>query len=237
MGSRKTSSVQLEPRVVNRLRLLLLFVLVLLVGRAEASVGLTEIPGKDGDGPVTVFYPSSSEAHPLKRGPFTLQVAWQGTPMRGNGRLIVISHGSGGSPMVHSDLARTLVDDGFVVAMPEHKGDNWKDPSTPGPQSWQRRPAEVSRAIDVVGTDPRFKPLLVLDKVGMYGMSAGGHTALTLAGGRWSRAHLKEFCEAHIHEAFQSCVGLATSLRGNFLDGPKETLALWVIRYRLGAAT
>jgi predicted dienelactone hydrolase len=71
----------------------------------------------------------------------------------------------------------------------------------------------------------------------MYGMSAGGHTALTLAGGRWSPALLKEFCEAHIRESFQSCVGLATRLRGNFLDGPKQTLALWVIRYRLGDAT
>ena len=222
---------------MNRLRLLLLFVLVLSAGRTEASVGLTEIPGKDGDGPVTVFYPSSSEAQTLKRGPFTLQMAWQGAPMRGNGRLIVISHGSGGSPTVHSDLARTLVEDGFVVAMPEHKGDNVKDQSTPGPPSWRRRPAEVSRAIDVVSTDPRFKPLLALDKVGMYGISAGGHTALSLAGGRWSPAHLKEFCEAHIREDFQSCVGLATRLRGNFLDGPKVTLALWVIRYRLGDAT
>ena len=222
---------------MNRPRLVLLFVLVLWAGRTEASVGLTEIPGKDGDGPVTVFYPSSSDAQPFKRGPFTLQVAWEGTPVRGNGRLIVISHGSGGSPMVHSDLARSLVEDGFVVAMPEHKGDNFKDHSTPGPPSWRRRPAEVSRAIDAVGADARFEPLLALDKVGMYGMSAGGHTALSLAGGRWSPAHLKELCEAHIREAFQSCVGLTTRLRGNFLDGPKETLALWVIRYRLADAT
>jgi predicted dienelactone hydrolase len=130
-----------------------------------------------------------------------------------------------------------LVQDGFVVAMPEHRGDNYKDHSTPGPESWRRRPEEVTRAIDAVGQDPRFKPLLRLDKVGMYGMSAGGHTALSLAGGRWSPAHLEEHCEAHIREDFQSCVGLATRLRGNALDGVKETLALWVIRWRLGDAT
>jgi predicted dienelactone hydrolase len=213
------------------LAVLLLAVSLLATG-AEATVGLTEVPGRDGDGIVTVYYPSRGEAQALKRGPFTLRLAWQGEPVRGNGRLIVISHGSGGSPWVHSDLARALVERGFVVAMPEHRGDNYRDPSAPGPDSWQRRPAEVSRAIDAVGQDGRFAPLLGLDKVGMYGMSAGGHTALTLAGGRWSPAKYREHCEAHIAEDFQTCVGLATRLTGGLLDGPKEMLALWVHRYR-----
>ena len=138
---------------------------------------------------------------------------------------------------MHSDLARVLVEDGFVVAMPEHRGDNYKDRSSPGPASWVRRPAEVSRAIDVVGQDARFRPLLALDKVGMYGMSAGGHTGLSLAGGRWSPAVLRRHCGAHIAEDFQSCVGLTTSLNGGIVDGPKKTIALWVIRWRLKDAT
>jgi predicted dienelactone hydrolase len=134
---------------------------------------------------------------------------------------------------VHSDLARALVEAGFVVALPEHRGDNFKDTSAVGPESWKRRPLEVSRAIDVVGADPRFAPLLSLDKVGMYGMSAGGHTALALAGGRWSPSRLAAHCEAHIGEDFQSCVGLATRLDGNVFDSMKKTMSLWVIRYRL----
>jgi predicted dienelactone hydrolase len=148
-----------------------------------------------------------------------------------------MSHGSGGSPWVHANLAQTLVADGFVVAMSEHRGDNYKDPGTPGPESWKRRPAEVSRAIDVVRRDARFGPLLAPDKVGMYGMSAGGHTALTLAGGRWSPARFTQHCESHIAEDFQTCVGLATRLRGGFLDGAKTTIALWVIRSRFSDAT
>jgi predicted dienelactone hydrolase len=215
----------------------LLLALLLWVATAEAAVGLTEIAGKEGDGPVTVYYPSSSEAQTLKRGPFTFQMAWQGAPALGNRRLIVLSHGSGGSPWVHADLARTLVGAGFVVAMPEHRGDNFKDHSTPGPESWHRRPAEVSRAIGVVGQDSRFKPLLALDKVGVYGMSAGGHTALSLAGGRWSPASFKEHCEAHIADDFYSCVGLALQRKRNFLDGAKQTLALWVIRFKFRDAT
>src|SRR5882762_4287815 len=211
--------------------------LALPAAAAQAAVGVTEIAGKDGSGPVTIFYPSSSEAQPLKRGPFTLQFASQGAPVRGNGRLVVVSHGSGGSPWVHSDLARALVESGFVVAIPEHRGDNYKDLSAVGPESWKRRPAEVSRAIDAVGQDPRFAPLLALDKVGMYGMSAGGHTALSLAGGRWSPARFRDHCEAHIAEDFYSCVGLTTRLNGDFLDGMKKTIALTVIRWRFEDAT
>ncbi|OOG39080.1 dienelactone hydrolase [Polaromonas sp. A23] len=207
-------------------------VFLLAFGRAQAGVGLTELPGPEGDGPVSVFYPSSGEDKALQRGPFALQLAWQGTPVRGNGRLIVISHGSGGNPWVHTDVARTLVQAGFVVAFPQHRGDHTGQFTDPGPISWKLRPAEVSRAIDAVGQSPQFAPLLVLDKVGVYGGSAGGHTALTVAGGRWSPAAFRRHCEAHIADDFSSCVGFFTRLRGNILDGLKKTVALGVIRQR-----
>ena len=199
---------------------------------AQAAMGLGEIAASATDGPVTLYYPSSAEALPLKRGPFTLNVAAQGAALRGNGRLVVISHGSGGGPWVHADLARSLVEAGFVVALPEHRADNYKDDSDPGPDSWTLRPAEVSRAIDAVGRDTRFTPLLKLDKVGIYGMSAGGHTALSMAGGRWSPAGFKQHCEADLVADFQTCVGLITRLNGGLLDGLKMSVALAVIRHR-----
>ena len=209
----------------------------LLCAFAHAATGLTELAGLEGDGPVTVFYPSSGENKPVKRGPFELVVAEKADPVRGNRRLVVISHGSGGSPWVHAALAGVLVDAGFVVAMPEHRGDNFKDPGSPGPTSWKRRPAEVSRAIDTVARDARLAPLLQLDKVGMYGMSAGGHTALSLAGGRWSLASFRRHCEAHIADDFPACVGLATQLRGDWLDSFKIWTALTVLGTRFHDAT
>ncbi|MCW5649498.1 MAG: dienelactone hydrolase [Ramlibacter sp.] len=211
--------------------------LALASATSQAAMGLTELPGAPGDGPVTVYYPADAVAQPVRRGPFTLTLAVDAPPIRGNGRLVVISHGSGGSPWVHADLARALVEDGFTVALPEHQADNYKDFSTPGPESWKRRPAEVSRAIDTLGRTPRFAALLQLDKVGLFGGSAGGHTALTLAGGRWSPALFRQHCEAHITEDFSSCVGFVTRLRGNWLDGLKTSVALGVIRQRFDDAT
>lgn len=222
---------------INLLRITAASLCLALAGLAEAGMGFTELTGQQDDGPVTVFYPSAGEGQRVQMGAFALQMDRQGQPVRGNGRLVVISHGSGGSPWTYTDLARSLVEDGFVVALPRHRGDNYTDPSSPGPDSWKLRPAEVSRAIDAVARDPRFAPLLALDRVGMYGMSAGGHTALTLAGGRWSSARLAQHCEAHIAEDFHTCVGLTTRLTGGVLDGLKKSVALAVIRQKFSDST
>ena len=160
----------------------LLWGLLAGAGAGAASLGCDEIVASADEGPITVYYPTDAPEHPVARGRLTLSLAEHAAPLRGNGRLVVISHGSGGSPWVHADLARALVNAGFVVALPEHHADNYRDDSRPGPESWSQRPAEVSRAIDAVAHDARFAPLLQLDKVGVYGMSAGGHTALTMAG-------------------------------------------------------
>lgn len=199
---------------------------------AEPAMGLTELPGEAGDDPVTVFYPTAAQARPIQRGAFTFDLAWQAAPARGNGRLIVISHGSGGAPWVHVDLARLLVNAGYVVALPRHRADHNQDMADAGPESWKRRPAEVSRAIDALAHSAQFAPLLALDRVGVFGGSAGGHTALSLAGGRWSPAAFRAHCAAHIEDDFSSCAGYVTRLRGNLLDGIKKQIVLGVHRQR-----
>ena len=202
---------------------------------AALAVGMTQLAPAGTDGPVTLFYPSATPASSARRGPFTLVLAENGVPAKGNGRLIVISHGSGGSPWVQSDLARALVEAGFFVAAPEHRGDNYRHDGSPGPESWAMRPGEVSRAVDAVAADARYAALLDLRRVGMYGMSAGGHTALTLAGGRWSPARFSEHCQARIEQDFQTCVGLITKQTGSVFDGLRRTIARAVIRLRFGS--
>jgi predicted dienelactone hydrolase len=204
---------------------------------ARAGTGLMELPATGSDGPVTLFYPTDADNQTVRRGPFTFALAPDAAPKRGNGRLVMVSHGSGGAPWVHVDLARALVDAGFIVAMPEHRGDSYKDFSEPGPETWKRRPAEVSRAIDAVARHALFAPLLSTDRVGLFGGSAGGHTALSFAGGRWSPARLRQHCEQHIEEDFSSCAGYTTRLRGNWLDGIKKLIVRGVLRERFDDPT
>lgn len=199
-------------------------------------MGMTHLAQEDG-GATAVFYPTDAAEAVQQQGPFRLSWARDAEPRPGNGRLIVVSHGSGGSPWVHADLARALVQRGFTVAMPQHHGDNYLDPSQPGPRSWVRRPIEVSQAIDRVASHALLAPLLRLDAVGIFGGSAGGHTALSLAGGEWSPARFRDHCLQHINQDFSSCVGFLTLLQGNALDGIKVWLARQIIRARFSDDT
>lgn len=217
-------------------RMLLAWLLAAAAAAVQAGMGSAPLPGLQGDADVTLFYPTDAADQPQRRGPFTVAMAPGAEPLPGNGRLVVISHGSGGGPWTHTDLARTLVQAGFVVAMPLHRGDNARDDGRPGPDSWKLRPAEVSRAIDAVAAAPRFARLLRLDKVGVFGQSAGGHTALSLAGGRWSPARFLQHCERNLEQDFPACVGLYTRLTGGFFDGLKKTVALGALRQRFDEA-
>lgn len=195
------------------------------VTTARAEVGLLELPSDDASGPVAVFHPTHAAPGRLQRGPFHFALAEGAAPAAGNGRLVVISHGSPSSPWVHLELISALVDAGFTVAVPEHFADNARDSSEPGPPSWRRRPVEVSRAIDRVARTPALSGRLDLSRVGLFGMSAGGHTALTLAGGRWSPSRLRAHCQQHLAEDFHACAGPTLSLTGGALDGLKR----WVV--------
>lgn len=209
----------------------------LLSAAAHAGMGIVERAGEPGRVPFTAFYPTEQTEQSRHKGPFEFSLAPNATPSPGSHPLVVLSHGSGGSPWVHVDLTRTLVENGFVVVMPEHRGDNYKDFSEPGTNSWKLRPAEVSQAIDLIAQDPLLGPVTTTNQVAMYGGSAGGHTALTLAGGQWSPARFRDHCQAHIAEDFSSCVGFITRLTGGWLDGLKKQVALAVIRYRFDDTT
>lgn len=218
------------------LSLILMLAQGALAHAQDFRLGHAELAQADG-GTTSLFYQTLAAEAPVQKGPFQFSWANDAPPVQGNRRLIVISHGSGGSPWVHTDLARTLVERGFVVVLPQHHADNYLDPSEPGPVSWAQRPLEVSRAIDVVAAYAPLAPLLALDQVGVFGGSAGGHTALTLAGGQWSFSRFRDHCAAHIEEDFSSCVGFTTLLHGNFLDGLKLWFARRVIASRFSDDT
>lgn len=178
---------------------------------SQAQVGMHQI--RSGDMPITLVYPTAAAAQPFIQGSFTIQVTQNALPLAastGQRSLIVLSHGSAGSAWPDHALAATLVRAGFVVAQPEHRGDNWQDFSRAGPESWKTRPQDVSETIDAVARDPALGKLVNTQRVGVHGMSAGGVTGLVLAGAQWRMLHLIQHCAQHLEEDIGFCLnGLA----------------------------
>ena len=121
---------------------------------SHAQVAMRQI--QSGNMPITLIYPTAAPSQPLTQGAFTLQVANNALP--------------------DYALAATLARAGFVVAQPEHRGDNWQDFSRAGPESWKTRPQDVSDTINAVAQDPVLASLVDTRRVGVHGMSAGGVT-------------------------------------------------------------
>ncbi len=139
-------------------------------------------------------------------------MAVDAAPTPGLHRLVVMSHGTGGNALADHTMAATLARAGFIVAQPRHAGDNHADASKAGPASWVTRPREISAVIDALGASPTWRPLLQLDKVGVHGMSAGGGTALVMAGARWRVLELVRHCAEHADEDMGFCFNGTGSL-------------------------
>lgn len=174
-----------------------------------AQVGMTTL--QTGELETTLVYPTAAVAKPYTVGPFTLHVALNAPVPTGKHRVVVISHGTGGSAVADHHLAATLARAGLVVAQPLHRGDNHKDTSRAGPESFKTRPAEVTQVINALAKDPRWKTALQLDRVGVHGMSAGGVTALSLAGGQWRMLNLVRHCNTHRDADIGFCLQGATT--------------------------
>lgn len=152
--------------------------------------------------PVALFYPTQTPAREIAMGPFAVRVAPQSPPDPKVKGLIILSHGTGGSELGHSSLAEALARGGYLVAALRHPGDNFQDHSV-----WQRgpgaffteRPGHVSRVIDALLADPEWKDRIAADaqgpRIGVLGHSAGGYTAIALAGGQVDLSRIRAHCE------------------------------------------
>ncbi len=166
--------------------------LLALSQNAQAQVGMSNIQA--GSLPITLVYPTEATARVLNIGSFVMNVARDAQPLVKTHRLIVLSHGSGGSGVPDHSIASALALAGFVVAQPLHAGDNFRDSSKAGSAAFQTRPAEVMQVIDALAKHPQWSARLALDQVGVHGMSAGGVSGLALAGGQWRTLNLVQHC-------------------------------------------
>ena len=145
------------------------------LGITDTALGLTF--------PLLVLYPSSTPGRPEPIGPYMLDVALDAPGASGPWPVVLISHGTGGSPLTHRLLAHFLARQGFVVGLPRHHANHRDDNAWHNtPDNMRARPRHLSLAIDALFAE--FGVALRPDWVAVIGHSLGGYTALALAGGR-----------------------------------------------------
>jgi predicted dienelactone hydrolase len=157
--------------------------------RTEHPVGFQVARATDTDGrpfAIGVWYPTRAHPRPTTLlGPLLMDVAADGPIAGSNLPLVVISHGNGGGPGSHADLALALADAGYVVAAPMHTGDNYADQSAVGSVSWlSRRNQQLHATVDYMLTNWPGHARIDPQRVGAFGFSAGGFTVLTAVGAR-----------------------------------------------------
>jgi predicted dienelactone hydrolase len=92
----------------------------------------------------------------------------------------------------------------------------------------------VSAANDRVQQDPRFARSVDFTQVGVYGMSAGGHTAGVMAGASWRLADVQRHCLAHLAADFRACVRPAQHPRSGAPSAEQLEAARRSLQERLG---
>ncbi|MFD2170504.1 alpha/beta hydrolase family protein [Tumebacillus lipolyticus] len=131
-----------------------------------------------------VMYPTDRPEQAEQLGPYVLEVARDAELLEGEFPLVLISHGTGGSPLVYRTLARHLARNGFIVGMPEHLYNNRDDNRLEGTvQNLEYRPRHLRLAIDWFFEHEGFSRKIIPEAVSVIGHSLGGYTALAAAGG------------------------------------------------------
>src|SRR4051812_17103919 len=101
-----------------------------------------------------LLYPTRAGADNVRFGPYALALALNAAPSAEQLPVVIVSHGSGGTPWSHRGLARHLVCEGFAVVMLEHPGNSRNDNTLGTPEGrvqavlLQHRPRHVRLAFD-----------------------------------------------------------------------------------------
>lgn len=154
----------------------------------ENFVGCRQIEIKDHvkgiSFPVLIQYPTLVPSEPTAFGPYVMDVSVNAEPLEDTFPLVMISHGNGGSHLLYRTISTYLAQNGFVVGMVEHYGNNRNNNSLEYTrENLVNRPAHISLAIDVMLTEDPIGKHINKEKIAIIGHSMGGYTALALAGG------------------------------------------------------
>jgi predicted dienelactone hydrolase len=133
---------------------------------------------------VIVQYPTYESSKPTSFGPYIMDVAIEAEIAEGKFPLIIVSHGTGGSPLLYRTISTFLARNGYVVAMIEHYGNNRTNNELEGEnKNFTNRLRHITQTIDYLFSDNQFSKHFQKDSVAVIGHSIGANTAMVLVGG------------------------------------------------------
>lgn len=171
---------------------------VMFVGSCVHAAGFQRGLAADPDGKpleICIWYPSLTTAAPVSMGPTTMSVAINAPPEGKDLPMVVVSHGNGGSSLSHFDTAIALADAGFVVVAVTHTGDSYADQTRS--LAVMDRPRHISRAIDHMLSTWDGRATINPARIGIFGFSSGGFTALASIGGVPDFSKIGPMCGKH----------------------------------------
>ncbi len=215
------------------------------VGTSTANTGLMA-----DNIPVRFFYPTDAEMKVEEFGPWEIMIAKSTAVSPGQHPVIFIAHGFGGNSWNHHLLARELAARGNVVAAPHFREDHKRNGSA---ALFHRRAREFRSTVEYVLKKSDIRTNIDPDRVGAFGYSLGGFTALQSAGARYDAnlaiEHCQQpendpkFCDIGEARSFHveavrdilrshklQAVVLAAPLGVIFTDLKDVTAKLWIIR-------
>ncbi len=202
----------------------LVFAAIATVGEARAGgVGFRDIAVEAGGERLktALWYPIEAASGETAVGPFVMAASRDAPVAVGRHPLVLVSHGTGGGRLNHRGTAIRLARAGYVVAAPEHAGDNWRDRRYSGTaENWRRRPRQLGAVLDRLLGDAALAPSIDPARIGAVGHSAGGYSVLALIGGRADLTLLARHCTERRDEDPAFC---AYGRPGARADGAADT--------------
>lgn len=144
---------------------------------------------------LAIWYPSEAAPVAQDMGTFSQVVAPNGTVAGNRLPLVVISHGNGGFKYSHYDTALAMANAGFIVVALTHPGDNYADQSDA--TDILQRPKHVVATIDYMLKEWMHSDRIDRSRIGLFGFSAGGFTALVSVGAQPDLRKIGMHCASH----------------------------------------
>ena len=175
-------------------------IILCLIATLAQAAGLRTIDiAAEAGGPAlggAVWYPCSQPAGEVNLGKISLPGVKDCPLPDKKLPLIVMSHGRTGTFAGHHDTAEVLADAGFIVAAVNHAGDTSSDLSRTDDLSiYVQRPNDIKRLIDFMLAAPSFASNIDRERIGLYGFSRGGYTALAVIGANPDWANVTDLCQ------------------------------------------